>query len=387
MNMNRAAAFFSGPAGCIASTLLILIWGAFFLTAEDQTSLLLSLLSLVCFCLLAVRLRWEGVLRASMTRHEDLWDICLILIMLALLAIFREDHYNLFLLGTIMAYATAVLGLNVQLGYTGVLNFSSASFFGIGCYTAALLTTGTALPPLLALPLGGIIAALTGCALLLPVLRTSGHYAALVTMAFALLFRVFLDVSEWFGGPQGIPVPPLTIAGLDFSRGIPFGEGELSFYLQYDLLFLLILCLAFSLTRRLERSWIGLALDAVRSDEVASACFGINIQRWKIIAFTLGNFLSGLSGALYAMMLAYISPANFTFADSLLFLSILLLGGIGYIRGVLVSTLLVVIIPEKFQLIQEYRYLIYSALVLLMIVFRPVGLLPRKPRAYSGGPA
>ncbi|MDR2161894.1 MAG: branched-chain amino acid ABC transporter permease [Desulfovibrio sp.] len=385
--MSRAAAIFSGPLGCILPAFLLLAWSGFFLTAEDQTSILLSLLSLAGFLLAAVRLGWVNILREAIAVQERLWDACLITIMLALMILFREDHYNLFLLGTIMAYATAVLGLNVQLGYAGVLNFSCASFFGVGGYTAALLLSGTDLPPLLALPLGGAVAALTGCVLLLPVLRTSGHYAALVTMAFALLFRVFLDVSEWFGGPQGIPVAPLTIAGLDFSQGILWGDAEFSFYLKYDLLLLLVLCLAYSITRRLERSWIGLALDAVRSDEVASACFGIHIRRWKITAFTLGNFLSGLAGALYAMMLAYISPANFTFADSLLFLSILLLGGIGNIQGVLVATVLVVIVPEKFQVIQEYRYLIYSALVLLMIVFRPVGLLPRKPRAYTGSPA
>jgi ABC-type branched-subunit amino acid transport system permease subunit len=385
--VNRVAVFFSGLPGCILPALLLLAWSSFFLTAEDQISVFLSLISLAACVIVAVRMRWGNVLRDSIAAHERLWDACLIAIMLALLVLFREDHYSLFLLGTIMAYATAVMGLNVQLGYAGVLNFSCASFFGVGGYTAAMLMAGTGLPPLLTLPLGGAIAALTGCVLLLPVLRTSGHYAALVTMAFALLFRVFLDVSEWFGGPQGIPVAPLTIAGLDFSRGISWGDTEFSFYLKYDLLLLLVLCLAYSLTRRLERSWIGLALDAVRSDEVASACFGINIQRWKITAFTLGNFLSGLAGALYAMMLAYISPANFTFADSLLFLSILLLGGIGNIQGVLVATVLVVIIPEKFQVIQEYRYLIYSALVLLMIVFRPVGLLPRKPRVYTGNPA
>jgi ABC-type branched-subunit amino acid transport system permease subunit len=384
--MNLRSSFFSGPAGCVLAALLLLAWSAFFLLAEDQTSILLSLFSLAAVLFAAGLLRWEETLRASIAGHERLWDLCLLAAMLALILLFREDHYSLFLLGTIMAYSVAVLGLNVQLGYAGVLNFSSASFFGVGGYAAALLMAGTAVPPLLTLPLGGAAAALVGCALLLPVLRTSGHYAALVTMAFALLFRVFLDVSEWFGGPQGIPVMPLTIGGLDFSQGIFFGDTEISFYLKYDLAFLVLLCLAFTLVRRVERSWIGLTMDAVRSDETASACFGIHIPRWKITAFTLGNFLSGISGALYAMMIAYISPANFTFADSLLFLSILLLGGIGNIRGVLLATVFVVVIPEKFQIIQEYRYLIYSALVLLMIVFRPVGLLPRKPRVYAGNP-
>jgi ABC-type branched-subunit amino acid transport system permease subunit len=382
--MRRLSVFVSGPAGCALLALLTLAWSSFFLMAEEQLPIMISICSIALLCLGDNLFRLGDPFRASIAGNERLWDACMVGVMAALLWIFREDHYNLFLLGTIMAYSIAVLGLNVQLGYAGVINFSCASFFGIGSYTAAMLMTGAALAPVWALLLGGVAAALIGCVLLLPVLRTSGHYSALVTMAFALLLRVFLDVSEWFGGPQGITVSPFHVFGVDFSQNPVIGQDEFSFYLRYDLLFLLLLCLAFSFVRRVERSWIGLSMDAVRLDEVACACFGVNIRRWKITAFTMGNFLSGIAGALYAMMLAYISPANFTFADSLLFLSILLLGGIGNMWGVILASVFVVIIPEKFQIIQEYRYIIYSSLVLLMIVFRPVGLLPRKPRVYSG---
>lgn len=113
-------------------------------------------------------------------------------------------------------------------------------------------------------------------------------------------------------------------------------------------------------------------------------CSGISIARWKIWAFTAGNFICGIAGAYYAMMLAYISPANFAFSDSLLFLSILLLGGLGSRWGVILAAAFMVMLPEKFQVIQEYRYLIYSAIVLLMILYRPAGLLPRRPRTYTG---
>jgi len=189
-------------------------------------------------------------------------------------------------------------------------------------------------PSLLALPLGGLASALTGCILLLPVLRTSGHYAALVTMAFALLFRVFLEVCPWFGGPQGHTGGRAERARRKLYGRYTHSGLDFSFYAKYDLFALLMLCLTFGFIRRLERSWFGLSMDAVRGDEVASACFGVSIARWKITAFTMGNFISGMAGAFYAMMLAYISPANFSFADSLLFLSILLLGGIGNSWGV-----------------------------------------------------
>jgi ABC-type branched-subunit amino acid transport system permease subunit len=206
-------------------------------------------------------------------------------------------------------------------------------------------------------------------------------------MAFALLLKVFLEVSEWLGGPQGLALPPFEFLGINFAEDIVILGNEYSFYVKYDLVCLLLLVLTFMFVQRIERSWLGLAMDAVRIDETAAACFGISVTRWKITAFTIGNFVIGVSGALYSMMLSYINPSNFTFSDSLLFLSILLLGGIGSIWGVIAATAFMVVIPEKFQVIQEYRYLIYSAMVLAMIVFRPSGLLPRKPRTYIAGGA
>lgn len=265
-----------------------------------------------------------------------------------------------------------------------ILFLAGASFFGVGGYTAALLMTDTGLTPVLAILAGGISASLVGCILLLPVLRTSGNYAALVTMAFALLFKVFLEVCPWFGGPQGVPVDPFSLFGFSFAEEPKLFGMECSFYLSYDFLAIVLLVAVFAFTTLLERSWLGLSLDAVREDETASACFGISIARWKIWAFTVGNFICGIAGAYYAMMLAYISPANFAFSDSLLFLSILLLGGLGSRWGVILAAAFMVMLPEKFQVIQEYRYLIYSAIVLLMILYRPAGLLPRRPRTYTG---
>ena len=113
--------------------------------------------------------------------------------------------------------------------------------------------------------------------------------------------------------------------------------------------------------RRLERSWIGLNLDAMRLDETAAACFGLDIARWKITAFTLGNFLIGIAGALFGMVGGFVAPNNYTFADSLILVSILLLGGIGNPWGVVVATVIVVVVPEKLQTIQEYRFLLYAA--------------------------
>jgi ABC-type branched-subunit amino acid transport system permease subunit len=291
----------------------------------------------------------------------------------------------LLLLCTVLLYTVATLGLNIQFGYAGVLNFAGASFFGVGAYTAAVLNQHTAVPGAIVLLVGGLMAALIGCLLLLPVLRTRGHYAAVVTIAFALLFKTFLEVSDVLGGPQGLQVRSMELFGWSFNNNIEIGGVDLSFYSSYFATSLLILIGAFVLVRRLERSWIGLNLDALRLDETAAQCFGLNVVRWKVTAFLLGNFLIGIAGALQGMVVGFVQPNSFTFADSLIFVSILLLGGIGNPWGVAVATIIVVIVPEKLQVIQEYRFLLYAALVMMVLLFRPEGLLPRPVRNYFPG--
>ena len=304
---------------------------------------------------------------------------------LAVAAFFHDNHFILLLIVTVLLYTLATLGLNIQFGYAGVLNFAGASFFGVGAYTSAVLNAHTNVPHLMVLLIGGLIAALIGSLLLLPVLRTRGHYAALVTIAFALLLKAFLEVNGVLGGPQGLQVKGMTIGGWSFNDNIEIGNSEVSFYMSYFVLSLALLFGAFILLRRLERSWIGLNLDALRLDETAASCFGLDVARWKITAFTLGNFLIGIAGALFGMVGGFVAPNNYTFADSLILVSILLLGGIGNPWGLVVATAIVVVVPEKLQTIQEYRFLLYSVMVIAVLLFRPEGLLPRPARSYFPG--
>ncbi len=320
----------------------------------------------------------------SFADHEDSMGLFAIAAALVIATWFREEHFVLLLVITVLLYTVATLGLNVQFGYAGVLNFAGASFFGIGAYTSAVLNP-TGVPHLLVLLTGGVLAALVGSILLLPVLRTRGHYAAVVTIAFALLFKTFLEVNDVLGGPQGMQVKGMRLFGWSFNDNIEFGNITLSFYVNYFLLSLILLIGTFGLVRRLERSWIGLNLDALRLDETAAGCFGLNIARWKITAFLIGNFLIGIAGALFGMVGGFVGPNNYTFGDSLILVSILLLGGIGNPWGLLVATFIVVVVPEKLQTIQEYRFLLYAVLVIGVLLFRPEGLLPRPVRRYFPG--
>jgi ABC-type branched-subunit amino acid transport system permease subunit len=378
---SRTASILPGAVAIMLATIYLIV----LLMVEDQ-NMIITLLGVAVVAVLAANwFGWLAWVASSFTEREDALGLLAVFGVVATGAYFHEDHFVLLLLCTVVLYVVATLGLNIQFGYAGVLNFAGASFFGIGAYTAAVLNEHTATPHLLVLLIGGINAALIGCLLLLPVLRTRGHYAAVVTIAFALLFKTFLEVNDVLGGPQGLQVRSMNLLGWSFNENIEIGGLTLSFYMNYFVVSLAILIATFVVVRRLERSWIGLNLDALRLDEVAANCFGLNVVRWKITAFILGNFMIGVAGTVQGMVVGFVQPNNYSFADSLIFVSIVLLGGIGNPWGAAVATVIVVIVPEKLQAIQEYRFLLYAALVMMVLLFRPQGLLPRPLRSYTPG--
>jgi ABC-type branched-subunit amino acid transport system permease subunit len=372
------------PLPALAWAAVATLYGIVFLGAESEREVGALLAFAAIAIVLGARLRFVDKIRASIGSNERAFDLAALAGVLIAALWFHEEHFVILMMTTALLLMIAALGLTIQFGYAGVVNFAGAAFLGVGCYTAGVITKYTALPSFLTLPLGGLMAALIGSILILPVLRTRGHYAALVTIAFGILFKVFLEVNDTLGGPQGIQVKPLVLFGWNFNSPIRIGDFTASFYFSNLLLALVLLAVSFALARRLERSWIGLSLDAIRLDEIASACYGLDLARWKVFAFTLGNFLAGVAGAAYGHVLGFIAPNNFTFGDSLILVSIILLGGIGNLWGVAVAAAFVVILPEKFQVIQEYRFALYAVLVILILLFRPQGLLPRQLREYVG---
>src|SRR5512143_2320649 len=281
MAKNASASLWPGVIALAIATAYLIA-----LLAAEQQALIIALLVTGIASVIAAA--WLGLLvsvTGSFADYEHALGGCAIIAALAMAAFFHENHFVLLLVITVLLYSVATLGLNVQFGYAGVLNFAGASFFGIGAYTSAVLNAQTALPHLLVLLVGGLLAAFAGSLLLLPVLRTRGHYAAVVTIAFALLFKTFLEVNDVLCGPQGMHVRGMRILGWSFNDNIEIGKILVSFYMNYFVLSLLLLVATFLLVRRLERSWIGLNLDALRLDETAASCFGLDIVRWKMTAF------------------------------------------------------------------------------------------------------
>lgn len=370
----------------LAALLAFSVFAGLFLELEEQWEIALLAVLAVAALIVARRSGFSSRLEATAAAYPRSAPALVTLAMLAVAAALQESHFALLMLATVALYVVACLGLTIQFGYAGIVNFAGAAFFGIGGYTTAVLASQTGTPHVLVLFAGGVLAAVIGSVLILPILRTRGHYAALITIAFGILFKTFLEVNDALGGPQGLKVPGLELPGWQFNQRIELSEDrEISFFLSYAVVAILLALGAFVLVKRLERSWLGLTLDAVRLDETAASVFGIEVAKWKIFAFTLGNFLAGLAGGLYAMMLGYIAPTSFTFADSLILVSIVLLGGSGNPLGVIPAALLVVVLPEKLQVIQEYRLLLYAVLVILILRYRPDGLLPRRLRDYFPG--
>jgi len=357
-----------------------------FLYLEHEWEIALLAVGLVAVLFCSARFGLLARVETAASDHPRTTILVNVVSALLVIVFLREEHFALLMLATVFLYITICLGLTLQFGYAGIVNFAGIAFFGIGSYTAAVLAVHSPLPHLLVILVSGLVAGLIGSLLILPMLRTRGHYAALVTIAFGILFRTFLEVNDLLGGPQGLKVPGMQLFGWSLNDNISLGPlGMISFYASYAVISLLLAAGAYTLIKRLERSWLGLNLDAVRTDETAAASFGIDLPRWKIFAFTAGNCLAGVAGGVYAMMSGFIAPASFNFGDSLLLVSIVLLGGSGNPLGVLPAALLVVVLPEKLQIIQEYRLLLFAVLVILILRFRPEGLLPRRIREYYAG--
>jgi len=370
------------PLVLLIAALVLTTWTWLFLHAESQLAVAVLIAVAVVLLVASRRLGATRQLEASASARPGLARALAVLGVLALIAAFHNSHFVLLMLCAVLLFCTACLGLTVQFGYSGVANFAGAAFFGIGSYATAVMATHTAVPHLLVIVLSGLIAAAFGSLLILPVLRTRGHYAALVTIAFGILFKTFIEVNDVLGGPQGLQVPGMKLFGFALNDGIRLPGVEMSFYVAYAVLSLAVFGGVYALVSALERSWIGLSMDVVRTDETAASTFGLHIARWKVVAFTMGNFFAGIAGSLYGMVSGFVAPNNFTFADSLLMLSIVILGGLGNIAGLIPAAVIVLVLPEKLQFIQEYRFLLFAALVIVILLFRPQGLLPRKTRIF-----
>ena len=284
-----------------------------------------------------------------------------------LLPIIDRNTYHLDLLTGVGIYVILAMGLNVVVGLAGLLNLGYAAFFGIGAYTYALLNLHGHWSFWAGLPAAGLVSMLFGFLIGIPSIRVRGDYLAITTLGFGEITRIaFNNLDTWTGGPNGL---------LGISRPKFFGHAfSVNPTPYYYLVLFFIAVIAFFLFR-MCRSKIGRALVAIREDELAASCMGVPTLHVKLVAFGVSSFIAGLAGAIFASKQTIITPDSFDFVLSVLLLAMVVLGGMGNIWGAALGALVLGVLPELLRSFAVYRMLIFGLAMILMMIFRPQGIL------------
>ncbi len=302
-----------------------------------------------------------------------------------------------------LLFILLALGLNIVVGYAGLLDLGYIAFFAVGAYSYALLASpqfGIHGSFLLLLPLGALVAGVFGIVLGAPTLRLRGDYLAIVTLGFGEIIRIFLNnlnrPVNITNGPQGITlIDPLQFGGIALNQSYSVGGLTIAPVHGYYFVFLACALLAIIISLRLEDSRIGRAWVAIREDEVAASAMGINTRNIKLLAFAMGATFGGISGGLFASFQGFISPESFTLLDSIMVLCMVVLGGMGNVGGVVLGAILLTALPEALRYVgqlqqawfgavyidpSDLRMLLFGLALVLMMLFRPAGLWPSSTR-------
>ena len=289
---------------------------------------------------------------------------------------------------SIGVFAAAAIGLNIVVGLAGLLDLGYIAFFGVGAYVGAMFagaarsTIDVQLPFLVVVLLGAVIAAIFGVIIGAPTLRLRGDYLAIVTLGFGEIFRIVANNFDGLTrGPNGISgIPDLAVGGFHFGESHEIFGVTLAGFANYYFIELVLLALVILAFVRLNDSRIGRAWIAIREDETAAAAMGVNTVRMKLLAFAMGAFLAGAAGTVNAHVTTQVSPDSYTFLESILLLAAVVLGGMGTIPGALLGSSALFIIPEKLRAFQDKRLLLFGIALVLMMRFRPEGIVASKRR-------
>ena len=295
----------------------------------------------------------------------------------ALVFPFVFSFYQTNIMITALIYVMLGLGLNIVVGLAGLLDLGYVAFYAVGAYSYALLNYHFGLGFWAALGIGGGLAAMFGILLGFPVLRLRGDYLAIVTLGFGEIIRLILENwNEFSFGPSGIAnIPRPGLFGID----LDIEQSTIYIY------FLMIAMTLFTIlvVNRLQNSRIGRAWIALREDEVACQAMGIDKRKTKLMAFALGATWAGFAGVVFAAKTTFINPASFTIWESINVLCIVVLGGMGSIVGVIVGALTLILLPEYLRFLSEYRMLAFGTVLVMMMVFRPGGIVETVRRTYQ----
>jgi branched-chain amino acid transport system permease protein len=299
-------------------------------------------------------------------------------VMLIIIAFpFFSSMYQTGIMSTALLYVMLGMGLNIVVGMGGMLHLGYIAFYAVGAYTYALLNYHFGVNFWIALPLGGLFSMIFGVLLGIPVLRLRGDYLAIVTLGFAEIIRIVLENWNDFSfGPSGIANIPRP----DFF-GIKLNLQNATIFTYFILVGLVIFTIF--VVSRLKNSRLGRTWEAMREDDIACEAMGVDLTKAKVTAFALGALWAGLAGVVFASKTTFINPASFTLWESIVVLSLVVLGGMGSLTGVVVGAMLLILLPEYLRAFSEYRMLIFGMLLVAMMIFRPEGLIRAKRHVFT----
>jgi len=296
---------------------------------------------------------------------------------IAILFPFVTSIYQSNIMISALIYVILALGLNIVLGLGNMLHLGFAAFYAIGAYTFGLLNHYLGVGFWIALPLSAAASAVAGILLAIPVLRLRGDYLAIVTLAYGEIIRLLLVNLSGFtlgaSGVKSISRPGLFGLDLSYTQAINY---------TYFICLVLVIFTIF-IVHRLENSRIGRQLVAMGEDDIAARAMGVNTSKAKLTAFALGAVWAGIAGVLFAAKTTFINPDSFKVWDSVLILCMVVLGGMASIPGIIVGALILILLPEYLRVFSDYRLLIFGAVLVIMMVFRPGGMIPKRRKAYK----
>lgn len=289
-----------------------------------------------------------------------------LLIVAAICGVVAQDTYGALILALIALYSVAISGLDILFGYSGQISFGHAGFFALGAYTSAILSTTCGLSPLLGIVTGSLMATLFGIIVAFPASKLVKHFLSLMTIAFGQMVFMFVNSTTWLtGGAGGIKnIPPVSIFGYELNTNAKCLAAEL-----------VVLVLILVAKHHIIQSRVGRALIAIKENAHAAQGLGINVRDYKILAFAVSAFMTGLAGGMYTHLVGFISPETFNSAQSTLFMTMLLFGGVSTLMGPVVGSAVLLVIKEVFQSLASYQVLVYGIFILIVLFFFPNGIV------------
>ena len=285
--------------------------------------------------------------------------------------------YHTSIMISALVYVMLGLGLNIVVGLAGLLDLGYVAFYAVGAYSYALLNLHYGISFWVVLPISAVLGTIFGTLLGYPVLRLRGDYLAIVTLGFGEIIRIVLENwNEFSNGPRGIPnIPAPGLFGIDLT------QHQTVIYIYFIVIALVLLTIFF--VNRLENSKIGRAWIALRDDEIACQAMGIDKFKTKLTAFALGATWASLGGVVFAAKTSYINPMSFTIWESITILCVVVIGGMGSAIGVIAGALVLILLPEYLRAVAEYRMLVFGMLQVIVMVFKPEGLIQSVRKTYK----